>query len=205
MMTGEERLKFVVQFAGMDLDRLRPGDRLNLLDDLGDFLTNDIVIVDGLPPQKFRAGELRDLQREVKRVLTEMVAKRELPGNHLPLANFIPLIELEDATLGITPLDSLNMPGRNLFRVKLPVRGAFFLTLGVLLWQEPTHRILQCPECNTIFYRVRNQQYCGRTCVNRANKRAWRVVNQPPSGRPRGRPRKQQPQEPVPQAEPAVT
>jgi hypothetical protein len=205
MMTNEERLRFAVAFAGMDLDRLRPGDRLNLLDDLWDFLTIDMVIVDGSPPQKLRASELCDLQCEVRRVLTEMVAKREPSGNHWPLSNFIPLVDLEHVPLGITPLDSLDMPGRNLLRAKLPMRDAFFWTLGILLCLEPTQRILQCPECGTIFYRVRNQQYCGRTCVNRANKRTWRAVNQPPSGRPRGRPRKQPSHEPVSQAKPAAS
>lgn len=205
MMTNEQRLQFAVAFAAMDLDRLRPGDVLNLRADLADFLTTDAVIVDGPPPQKCRAGELRDLQHEVQRVLTEMVAKREPSGNHWPLSTYTPLIKIKDLDLGITPLDSLGMPGRNLLRAKLPMREAFFWTLSFLLCQEPTSRILQCPECDTIFYRVRNQQYCRRACVNRANKRTWREVNQPPSGRPRGRPRKQPPHEPVPQAEPAVT
>jgi hypothetical protein len=38
MLFAAERLKFAVQFAPLDLDRLRPGDWMNLRDDLGQFI-----------------------------------------------------------------------------------------------------------------------------------------------------------------------
>jgi endogenous inhibitor of DNA gyrase (YacG/DUF329 family) len=34
--------------------------------------------------------------------------------------------------------------------------------------------VRRCPECQTVFYRVRKQQYCSRRCTNRANMRQWR-------------------------------
>ena len=50
----------------------------------------------------------------------------------------------------------------------------FLWILSHLLEQGPTDAIRQCPECETIFYRVRKQQYCTRRCVARASMRKWR-------------------------------
>jgi hypothetical protein len=46
--------------------------------------------------------------------------------------------------------------------------------LLLLVVNHPTRsRLRCCPECWTVFLRIRKQQYCSRRCVNRANMRAW--------------------------------
>jgi hypothetical protein len=55
-----------------------------------------------------------------------------------------------------------------------PARDVFLWHLFVLLQQEPLDRIRRCPECATIFYRVKKQAYCSRTCGNRVTQRRWR-------------------------------
>ena len=43
-----------------------------------------------------------------------------------------------------------------------------------LLGHESPDRILRCPECSTIFYRIQKQAYCSRKCGNRVTQRRWR-------------------------------
>jgi hypothetical protein len=173
METPEERLKFVVKFAGMDLDHLRDGDWLNLREDLQSFVSVDQFMIEGPSPHEYTTDEIRALQRELRQVLEDLVAKREPSGNHWPLTQYTKLIDLGRLALGVTPLDPLGMPGHNMLRAQAPARNVFFLHLWFLLGQEPTGRILRCPECGTIFYRVRGQRYCTRRCVNRVNRRDW--------------------------------
>jgi hypothetical protein len=175
METPEERLKFVVQFAGMDLDHLRDGDWLNLREDLQTFVSVDQFIIEGPSPHEYTVDEIRALQQELQQVLGDLVAKREPSGNHWPLTQYTKLIDLKDLALGVTPLDPLGMPGHNMLRAQAPARNVFFLHLFLLLCQQPTGRILRCPECGTIFFRVKGQRYCTRRCVNRVNQRDMRA------------------------------
>jgi hypothetical protein len=55
-----------------------------------------------------------------------------------------------------------------------PLRQLFFWHLLWLLLAEPHERIHRCPECETIFFRVKKQVYCSRQCGNRATQRRWR-------------------------------
>src|SRR5919197_2968064 len=77
-------------------------------------------------------------------------------------------------------LDLLNfgyvpsLAGRNMLEVSGTTQNVFLVVLYVLLSREPTDRILRCPECQTVFYRIRKQQYCSRPCVHRAAVRKWR-------------------------------
>jgi hypothetical protein len=175
METPEERLKFVVKFAGMDLDHLRDGDWLNLREDLQTFVSVDQFIIEGPSPHEYTVDEIRALQQELQQVLGDLVAKREPSGNHWPLTQYTKLIDLKDLALGVTPLDPLGMPGHNMLRAQAPARNVFFLHLFLLLCQQPTGRILRCPECGTIFFRVKGQRYCTRRCVNRVNQRDMRA------------------------------
>ena len=59
-------------------------------------------------------------------------------------------------------------------QVIAPLRMLFFWYLFWLLLAEPPDRIQRCPECATIFFRVKKQAYCSRTCGNRATQRRWR-------------------------------
>jgi hypothetical protein len=180
VQAAEERLQFVVHFAGMDLNRLRAGDWLNLREDLAAFLASDLVLAVDTPPQEYSADDFRALQQEVQQLLRGLVSKREPSGSHWPLSTYTELFDLPGIKYGLTPLDTLGSPGRNMPRVKGPTREVFVYVLFQLLWQEGTERILQCPECQTIFYRNRHQLYCTRRCVNRANQRSWRAGKRQP-------------------------
>jgi hypothetical protein len=171
METPEERLKF----AAMDLDRLRDGDWLNLREDLQSFVSVDQFMIEGPSPHEYTADEIRALQRELRQVLEDLVARREPSGNHWPLTQYTKLIPLGKIDLGVTPLDPLGMPGHNMLRAQAPARNIFFLHLFLLFCQRPTGRILRCPECGTIFFRVKGQRYCTRRCVNRVNQRDMRA------------------------------
>jgi len=59
-------------------------------------------------------------------------------------------------------------------RVDAPLRMLLLWHLLWLLLAEPPDRIQQCPECETIFYRVKKQAYCSRACANRVTQRRWR-------------------------------
>jgi endogenous inhibitor of DNA gyrase (YacG/DUF329 family) len=52
-------------------------------------------------------------------------------------------------------------------------REAVLLRLLYLLARHGHESIRPCPECGRLFWRVRRQLYCSRTCVNRVNMRAW--------------------------------
>jgi hypothetical protein len=49
----------------------------------------------------------------------------------------------------------------------------FFIRFGLALMQEGTSAIQSCPACGRAFYRVRKQQYCSKTCINRVSRRNW--------------------------------
>src|SRR5262249_34527937 len=91
MKTDAERLQFVIRFAQMDLDTLRPGDWLNLRDDLGAFLTGSLYgqeyYADDTPtggdvevrpmdppyPAEYPEDAFRELQEETLHILQTMV------------------------------------------------------------------------------------------------------------------------------------
>jgi hypothetical protein len=61
------------------------------------------------------------------------------------------------------------------FRGSIP--ALFLETLFWLIVSCPD-RIRRCPECERLFVRIRKQEYCSRTCVNRVNKRDWRKAQE---------------------------
>ena len=57
--------------------------------------------------------------------------------------------------------------GRSCLVATGPALDVFRFLCYILLSMEPSNRILRCPECQTIFYRVRRQQYCSPACTNK--------------------------------------
>jgi hypothetical protein len=172
MQTAAERLKFAISFAQLDLDRLRPGDWLNLRDDLTTFLglqvgrrrpvadTGGVLVagLDGPQPEDLSIDDFRRLQAEVRSILAEQVDVQPT-GEHI--ASFR-AIQAEYAVLPWA------------IYIRGPVHDMTLLTLMHLLFRQPTAPIRRCPECQTIFYRVRKQRYCSRPCVHRTAVRKWR-------------------------------
>jgi hypothetical protein len=202
MTTAEDRLRFVLEFAAMDLGQLRRGDWLNLQDDWQAFFCIDHVIVEGPRPQDYSPDEFRALQQEVQQLLKELVQQREATG-HWPLAQHTTPFPVH-VTYEVVPLDRLGLPGGAMFRWRGPTRDVFLLVFSSLLQQVGTGRIAQCPECGTICYRNHKRKYCSRRCVDRANQRSLRARQEPGPRRPRGRPAKQPRRALVSQAEPAT-
>jgi phage FluMu protein Com len=192
------RLQFAVQFAQMDLDTLRPGDWMNLRWDLDLFLhlegkdrPRELItkLRSGIQPDASHGGiitaalvgpspldmpesDIKALQADARDLLTDVVTTRVPPQK----APFRFGIHADLAILGATR--AAGRAGRNLGVMKGTVRDTFRLVLWLLLIQEPTDRVLRCPECGKLFYRVRKQAYCSRPCVNRATVRKWRATEE---------------------------
>jgi hypothetical protein len=194
VMTREDRLQFAVRFAQMNLDTLRAGDRLNLREDFLGFLnlrpnhghsnggvvalqtegsTRELYqplmslgfvgVVEGPTPDTLSEDDFLALQRDVQRDVWTV---------------------LDTLTHAVRPGETSNPPfvGRcpevrvmqNGWYAKGTSRQVFVEQLLYLLGQEPSDRILRCPECETLFYRVQKQAYCSRRCGNRVTQRRWR-------------------------------
>jgi hypothetical protein len=177
-VSDAQRLRFAVQFAQMDLDTLRPGDWLNLQWNLRDFLNpihNDFapgglyVSPDDPPaPEAYSREDFRALQVETLNIL-EMV----LDGRKEGVVWKCPSVQIRFA---VAPL--LDPPagkeGRHFLMAEGTTRDMFLLRLWTLLGASDTAGLLRCPECGTIFFRRKNQEYCSRACVNRVTQRRWR-------------------------------
>jgi hypothetical protein len=193
-ITQEDRLQFAVRFAQMDLDTLRAGDWLNLREDFLGFLmmpmhlthaqpystklVTSIVSPEASPEifqplislgmvgiipeecpsaEAFSEDDFRALQADVRDWFSSLT--HPLSTGWLPPA--IPM----QARVALT---------EGALQVHAPVRDLFLWHLFLLVLQEPLDRIRRCPECGTIFYRVKKQAYCSRKCGNRVTQRRWR-------------------------------
>jgi hypothetical protein len=209
MASLDERLTFIVRFANMELERLRPGDWLNLQDDLSVFIfgragevrpiTPDTVQLGGpvgtLFPLNSSMDLIRALQAETRQVLewltrwrTEgaaslehMIAEIMRGWTQGAFPTLLGVIDIH-VQLSLIPLDSVGGRGRTILAVAGPTRDVYLYTLYQLLSQDEAQRIMQCPECGTIFVRVRKQRYCSRRCTNRVNMRDWRHTEKGKAG-----------------------
>ena len=193
MLPIKDRLPFAIRFANLELEALRRGDWFNLLDDVIDFVgfrtgrTLDEARqqarrvgvtpwpVSGSFSEKVNQGTIQALQADVRQMLNGMMdlqedfdakqrgqrpereARPQIPEIHVRYCLYWQRDHDEDA--------SLFHDGS--------LRDLFLSTLVFLLARDVAH-VRRCPECQTIFYRVRKQRYCTRTCTNRANMREWR-------------------------------
>jgi hypothetical protein len=193
IVTAAQRLQFVVRFAQMDLDTLRPGDWLNLRDDLrafflGSWYKHDLGS-DSLPPlaagdvfvhptarpfpEEYPEEEFRTLQSETYKILRQAIPlEGEMYGTPPPV---VPQPVAIDGPISLTVphLDGLiPAKGRHMLVAEGSTRDMFLLLTFLLLAKESTARIRRCPECDSLFYRAKT--YCSRTCANRVATRKWR-------------------------------
>ena len=176
-MDTERLIRFAVDFAEMNLGKLRAGDRLNLFEDFERFFQgawNAPEAAGFLPwfskeQEPLSADDIRSLQRETKELLTAAVLFRT--GQPLPRAR-------KKKSLGM-----LDVQFRGAFRLMPGSRSVFlvgngtevFLSLVLLLTHKAEKlQIGVCPEDGRLFYRVRRQVFCSRRCAQNATKRAWR-------------------------------
>lgn len=182
METAAERLQFAVLFSQLDLKVLRPGDWMNLRDDLLSFLvckqglrfplhlTGGFIFtpLEHPLPQDYSENDFIELQVDVRKLF-------EVPGVVMPP------IKIEGgprAATGRPPIhgrfDIIESFGLHLPHFIGSTRACFLLMLQILLYSEREDRIFRCPECEKIFFRIKKQKYCSRTCVNRVAVRKWR-------------------------------
>jgi hypothetical protein len=144
-------------------------------------------VLGGPKVKDWTVDDVATLQEEVRALFDYIIESRAFqagdPRYKEPLEagrkkdgglTFTPGLELPEYKLpvGYSPLPILNE-----FHVLWATGNAHDLFLLVLLHiiaQEPTSKILRCPECSTIFVRIRRQQYCSRRCTKRAVMRNWR-------------------------------
>jgi hypothetical protein len=191
MMTrAEDLLQFAVRFTQTNLDRLRAGDWLNLKEDLGHFLLpplegdGDFRRMQAFPhehPKALSAEDIRALQRDLTEVLVYVADLAEHWSD--PTREPVPCL------LGFRPRLSLIpglavVPGRAAAHITPffigPSQDAILMQVIWALTQAPLDTVRRCPECGTIFYRVRHQRFCSATCRNRVNTRHFREVRQRP-------------------------
>jgi hypothetical protein len=196
----ERWLRFAIEFVNRDLNQLREGDWLNLREDVLHFAR-----LFGRPMQETAADAkvfgvaawplpgssitvkldraiIRTLQAEVYNLLHYSFDRRAYddalqrgedakpPAGPPPKIQFTPQLDWPE---GSTQDAVLFASGE--------LRDLFLLRLVFLLQKDASH-VRSCPECKTIFYRVRKQEYCSRRCTNRANMREWRKT---PKGKAR--------------------
>lgn len=172
-------IAFLVRFANADLEQFREGDWLNLRDDLAALaraLLSGPLILTLMPTNEPRrlgavdSGEYVEwlqLQDNFRRVL-RTVAASQSPIDPQGLSSGA----IELVTVGISvAADPTKGPCVELSG-EYPT--LLFVKAVLLLAAEPAAaRLRLCPECESMFLRIRKQQYCGRKCVNKANMRAW--------------------------------
>jgi hypothetical protein len=185
METAAERVQFALQFAQMNLDTLSRGQGLTLREDLEDFLRcrpgkqyrcdpGDVIaaplaMLTPPLPQEYPKDALRQLQQETHAIFSRLVDSRNAWAKDIS-QGWVSI----SGEYYLNSFPDVGKRSSNHLLMKGTTRDVFLKILIDLLKYEPTDRILRCPECRTIFYRIRKQQYCSRRCTNRANVRQWR-------------------------------
>jgi hypothetical protein len=165
-MNTVEQLFFLARFVKMDLERTREGDWLNVQDDLAHFLEpkdppeGDVVFDVYQDPEskKYPKQKIVSLQKEARLLLPLFIGG---DWATTPTTAFKPEITYE-----LLPGGVLCAHGK--FRDMFVQR-----IINVIANPAEMSKVKQCPECGTIFSRVRRQKYCSGACVDRANKRVW--------------------------------
>ncbi len=167
----EQRLKFLVQFAQMDLDVLRPGSWMNLRDDLQVFLQGEpqrgdlITQLKDTSMQEYPERAIKSLQGILKILVSQAADASEDRTGRLKKVFGIPTYLSVRADFHV-----IRHPGDF---VQLAISGklsdVFLFKTLFLLSLAPIEPIKECPECGKIFFRQdKRQKFCRRRCANLA-------------------------------------
>jgi hypothetical protein len=209
-MSSEDGLQFVIRFAQMDLEALRAGDWLNLWEDFLAFL--HLSESRGIGYETMTAVRFKDNAREVysptiSHRFTGILGEGEADPRAVSDEDFAALLgdaqrdartildaftrqpRPEDTVEGfVIPVVARCPWGMMVKDQGLLVNGSALQLFNehvlYLLGLESPDRILRCPECDTIFYRIQKQAYCSRQCSNRATQRRWRERHEAPAPSP---------------------
>jgi hypothetical protein len=169
--TAADRLRFAVAFAEENLGHYRDSDWRKLRSDLAAFLDGvdekralGSVAIRALEPPlplDYSPADLRALQLEVKELLRGIAPTKEeddAGGRMITIKqDWMPMLVRKHLVI----------------MASAPVRDSFLFLVVLLLGLHGLDNVRRCPECSKLFWRVRRQLYCTRTCVNRVNMRAW--------------------------------
>ena len=188
-------IEFIVRFIYEDLEQFREGDWLNLQDDLAAFERcgppslelgptdeNLAKLRTTSDPKLFRKLQVKLaslLQTIAMRQSTTTVSqapssKASDPGSVFAFYRTLSSVSFSADVVRIGIADGPDKVPRVLLEGKyfdvLYAKAALVL---LLVGSPARERLRLCPECLTVFVRVRRQRYCSRRCVNRANMRGW--------------------------------
>lgn len=146
-----DRIRWAVEFAQLDLPALRAGDRLNLQEDLSEFLVGDQI---GEVPESV----LRELQLEVCRLFDAVILSKSSSTECFRIESHCYFQAVGDELV---------------VRSTGALRDRVLTLLVAALVTEPSDRVRRCLECGRLFVRVRRQTHCSRRCINRWTSRLY--------------------------------
>ena len=195
MKDDQERIRFVIRFTEMDLSRLRPGDILNLRDDLAAFLGPGFREVQALSSEEL----LLSIQNEAAWLLDTLVATVHLEGSgdrsrlwqgsketRPTVGQVGPTGEGE--TLIILPVQTIKSltfhrldSGEVRLTVGADVREKFLSTLLLSLVRSDPTFLRRCAagDCKRIFLAEHGrQEFCSPQCSRRTRVLRFRAAQQ---------------------------
>jgi hypothetical protein len=185
MTMANERLRWAVGFARRDLALCRAGDWLNLREELDGFIVGRIGEALDIPltitpmvgplVQDYTEVGFRELQQKVRELLNGAAVTQAggVAARATGVAtSTIATVNLLDGQRWAAVADA---SGRVLLSVTTSVSDGFLLKLSYLLLLAGANNVRRCPapNCGQIFWRVKRQLYCSRTCSTRVNMRAF--------------------------------
>jgi hypothetical protein len=179
-------VRFLVRLVTADFDRFREGDWLNLREDLKQFLELDIL---GLTFQPLDSMPVPDVSgpegmMELRSTLASLIYPfAESQSSGVPAAAHSARLKEYAGFQSeyAIPADALfaiksKQGERPTLKLSADHRALIFLKAAFVLLVAngpEASRVRLCPECGSLFIRVRKQLYCSRKCVNRVNMRRW--------------------------------
>ncbi len=171
--TTAARLEWVLHFARLDLEHLRPGDRMNLVDELAEFLGR---VPGGYEPARDIAGitisAIGDLENpsdaellELQRQTSELV--EQIAGFHRS-----ELRSLEKVRWHIWPDENEGY----FIHLLGAYQDLFLFLVAKLITERSAGDFRRCTECDSFFLRTDPRQiYCSLRCRNRVSQRLDRA------------------------------
>ena len=185
-LTAVDRIQFVIEFARMNLQKLREGDRLNLKEDFVEFLSprgeynlSEAGGVLALPahapmPNEYSEADFSDLQKEVQRLLAQAAAGST--GNRFIVTRGGPPLITEYVKLQAEFVihGAFRRNEAPFLAVQGATRDVFLVVVFFLLLAHGLEKIQLCPQCQRVFSQgTRRQIYCSRPCANLASVKAF--------------------------------
>jgi hypothetical protein len=186
--SDENRARFIIEFAGLELNRLRPKAWRNLHRQLWEFFDwstsrrkrKDETAVSPVTLAPTDLGDPGRIDAAVKAVVSQL--QRELASTLAGWADGQLAGEPSTVTMRLIPA------GASTVLALGNTRDVFLMELLPLLVRQRAH-IARCIECAHAFYRSRpRQKFCHRRCFRRAHERTRR--RQHVREQPRGQTRK---------------